>query len=289
MKEIHKQSLTTLKHTIFVNGVPTDASGNVTVTVDSNILGNATKTNGKVGEYTMLLPSSYNSVENIINVTWSFTVSSQNFVIEESYDVVTPYVEWIEFYSDFAGFGKTFEDYLEAEKVARYIINSYCGQSFGKREAVYEVDGSGGDALILPERLLELEDVSWYEEPNVIYVDQEIPWEQSGDGWILRKRFDYSDPSPIKSDSIRFKRNHIYFIDGLWGWNSVPAEISEAAKILVGSYVCPDITYRNRYLESIKSGDWRIQISKAAWQGTGDANVDDILKDFRSFIAFGVI
>lgn len=289
MKEIHKQSLTTLTHTIFVNGVPTDAAGTVAVTANSVLLGNAVKTTGKTGEYTILLPSTYNAVEGFIDVTWSFQLSSQNFVVEETYTVVTPYVHWINFYTDFSEFGKTFQDYIEAEQVARYIINSFCGQTFGKREAIYEIDGTGSDGLILPERLLELTDVSWYDDPGVIYVDQDVIWELAGDGWILRQRFDYSDPDPLKVESIRFKRDHIYFIDGIWGWNSVPAEIMEAAKILVGSYVCPDITYRNRYLESIKSGDWRLQFNPSAWKGTGDANVDEILKDFRSFISFGVI
>ncbi len=290
MKEIHKQTLYTLKYTIFINGVPTDASGNVVVTANNTILGNATKTAGKTGEYTMILPVAMNDEETSINVTWTFTISSQTLVVDEVYQVVTPYIQWSDFYNDFASFNKSYEDYLEAEKVARYIINAYCGQDFGKREKTNEVDGSGDSALFLPEKLIYLNNVSWYEEnTNVIYVDQDIPWETAADGWILRKRYDYYDMDPVRTDKTRFTRNHIYYIDGIWGWETVPSAISEAAKILVGSYVCPDVTYRNKYIESIKSGDWRIQFNKNAYEGTGDANVDNILESYRIHVAFGVI
>lgn len=289
MKELYRQSLSTIKYTIFVNGVPTDAAGNVTVTVNSNILGNATKTTGKTGEYTMVLPPNYTSEEQYLDVTWSFAIGAHNFVITESYKVITPYIEWPDFYADFAQYSKTYDDYIEAEKVARYVINSFCGQKFGKIQATYDVEGNGNDGLILPERLLTLTDISWYEDPYVIYVEQDVPWELAADGWIIRKRQDYSDPDPVRTEFDTFKRNRKYFVEGVWGWKSVPAEIQEAAKILIGSYLCPDVTYRNKYLESIKSGDWRLQFSKQAWSGTGDANVDTILEDFRNYIAFGVI
>lgn len=217
------------------------------------------------------------------------SVQGRNITVQEYYVVVTPYIQWSDFYNDFSSAGKTYQDYLEAEKVARQVIDSYCGQSFGRITTTYEVDGSGDSSLTLPYRLINLLDVSWYEDPNVIHVDQDIPWELAADGWVLRKRFDYSDPDPVRSNKERFKRDHIYYIRGNWGWDGVPAGVGEAAKILAGSYVCPDITYRNRYLESIKSGDWRIQFSSEAWKGTGDAVVDEILDNYRTHMTFGVI
>lgn len=289
MKEIYTQTPIKLRYTVYVDGVPTDPVANtVSVKVNDVSIGNATR--DEAGKYSISLPSSYNAAEGFIDVLWSFNISSSAYAVKEEYSVVTPYVGWDQFQAEFAQYNQTYADYQEAERVARYIIHAYCGQEFGKIIATYDVDGSGDDGLPLPKRLLSLTDVSWWEESeNVIYVEEDITWEIAADGWLLRKRNEYRGLRIGAQASPRWPRNRIHMVEGTWGYKSVPAEIVQAARLLIKSYVCPDQAYRNKYIDNIKSGEWRIQYTPEAWAGTGDANVDDILKSFRLYPLIGVI
>ena len=69
-------------------------------------------------------------------------------------------------------------------------------------------------------------------------------------------------------------------ITGKWGYKTIPAPVKEAAKLLANDYACSEIMYRDRYLESIKSADWRLQFSSRAWEYTGNVRADQLLSEF---------
>lgn len=69
-------------------------------------------------------------------------------------------------------------------------------------------------------------------------------------------------------------------ITGDWGYKTIPAAVKEAAKLLVNDYACSEIAYRDRYLESIKAADWRLQFSTRAWEYTGNVRADQLLSEF---------
>lgn len=77
-----------------------------------------------------------------------------------------------------------------------------------------------------------------------------------------------------------WKRNYPFIIRGDWGYETVPAAVKEAARLLVNDYACSEALYRDRYLESIKAADWRLQFSSRAWDSTGNARVDHLLSEF---------
>lgn len=287
MKEIYVQAPAKLNYTLFVEGVETDAVSNPMVSVNGISIGQSTKSS--TGKYSIDLPASYNAAEGFIDVVWTFNIGSSTYNVKDAYVIVTPYIEWSEFKDLFAQYNQTYNDYRKAERVARYVINSYCSQKFGKIQTTYYVDGSGDDGLILPERLAILNDVSWDDGDNVIYTETDFEWQVVADGWILRRENEYR-PARIGCDPYpRFKRNRSYIVFGTWGYLSVPAEVRQAAELLLNSYVCPDSSYRNHYIDNIKSGEWRIQYAGQAWAGTGDANVDMMLKEFRQTPMIGVI
>lgn len=288
MKEILKQTPTTLKFSVYSDGVPADAAGNVGLKINSVSMGSATKTTGQVGKYTYSTPSSMINEEGYLDVEWSYVLNSQPYTFNEIYHVVTPYITWDTFYVKFSQYSKSYEDYLKAEALSRHIIDGYCGQKFGKYTFTYEVEGTGDDALTLPYRLMEFNQINYYDD-EVLSEYDDFTWEISAEGWMLRRRNEYRPINFYEDYYPRFKRNTSYYVEGLWGWNSVPAAISMAAEILVSSYICPDSTYRNKYIDNIKSGEWRIQYHEFAWRGTGDANVDSILKDYRNYPVIGVI
>lgn len=77
-----------------------------------------------------------------------------------------------------------------------------------------------------------------------------------------------------------WKDDYPFEITGDWGYKSVPAPVKEAAKLLVNDYACKEIAYRDRYLESIKASDWRLQYNSRAWESTGNVRADQLLSEF---------
>jgi hypothetical protein len=303
MKEILLNSLSTVGYKIYVDGVLTNATGAVTVTVTRNgvkVVDSATATAvpDTTGTYRYLLPVTATvdgdvipvvTAEGILSVTWSFTVSGGVFNVTEYYDVVTPYCSWDYFADTF-----TYVDYLECERVARFIINSYCGQEFGQEQTTYSVEGHGTNALGLPRRLQTLDtvEIANYPEPRsgqVIGYSWPYPWEIVGSGWTIRQQPYAKDPNPTAVYKPRFFRNKTYNVAGLWGYPSVPTEVEEAAKILTADFICKEAKYRDKYLDNIKMGDWRIQFAAGAFQGTGNVKADQLLRDYKLSPGIGLI
>lgn len=77
-----------------------------------------------------------------------------------------------------------------------------------------------------------------------------------------------------------WKQDYPFEITGDWGYKSVPAAVKEAARLLVNDYACSEAAYRDRYLESIKAADWRLQFSSRAWESTGNVRADQLLSEY---------
>lgn len=296
MKELLVNNLSTVEYTIYVDGVATNADGSVVAKAFLNGATTSTTltvTSPSTGKYKALVPMSMVSEEGQVRIEWSFTLQSNAMVLSEEYDVVTPYAPWGYFQSK-----TTYADYLECERIARKVIDWYCGQSFGKLEAVYAVEGSDTNGLRMPRRLLALTEVRWedaYTNPSVITAPSpydgwiEYTWELVANGWVLRTPRSRKRLDPVYSNKFSFKRNTTYNVDGIWGYSSVPTNVEEAAKIIIANLLCKDQKYRDKYLESIQTGDWTIKFMEEAFDGTGSVTADQLLKDYRMFPGIGVI
>lgn len=296
MKELLINNLSTIEYKIYVDGILTDADDAVTAKAFLN--GAETGTDLSVstpstGIYKALMPFSMVSMEGEIRVEWSFLLQTNPVILSEYYEVVTPYAPWSYFESSYA-----YTDYLECERIARKTIDWYCGQSFGKRHAIYAVEGSDTNGLRMPRRLLSLTEVRWqdiYTNPNVITAPTpydgwtEYTWELVSDGWILRTPRSRTKMDAAYPTKFSFKRNTSYNVEGIWGWNSVPINVTEAAKIIIANLLCKDRKYRDKYLESIAAGDWDITFMKEAFDGTGSVTADQLLEDYRMYPGIGVI
>lgn len=80
--------------------------------------------------------------------------------------------------------------------------------------------------------------------------------------------------------STPWKNDYPFQITGNWGYKTIPAPVKEAAKLLVNDYACSEQLYRDRYLESIKAADWRMQFSSQAWDHTGNVRADQLLSEY---------
>jgi hypothetical protein len=308
MKEILVNSISNIGYKVYVDGALTDATGDVRVTVykeDVKVIDNqiATKVSAVTGTYRYLLPTtvevdgeeiSVTTTEGILKATWTFTVGITTLSVTEYYDVVTPYSPWDYFVPVEPNTTPTYQDYLECERVSRFIINSTCGQEFGQEYTTYAVEGHGTNSLALPRRLQALDSVTWTNNPvarpgEVIGWNYPYAWEMIAEGWTLRQQPYANDMSVTNVSTPRFVRNRTYTVAGLWGYRSVPTEIVEASKILTADFMCKEAKYRDKYLDNIKMGDWRLQFVSGAWTGTGNAKVDQLLTDFRLNPGIGLI
>lgn len=308
MKEILVNSLSNVGYKIYVDGVLTDATGSVTVTVSKGGVKvvdavDATPVSGETGTYKYLLPNAVTvdsesipvtTQEGILEVAWSFTLSANTFKVTEYYDVVTPYSSWDYFAPVAPNTTPTYETYLECERVARFIINSYCGQEFGQELTTYAVEGHGTNSLAMPRKLQILDSVVYVYNPvprpgEVIGYNYPYAWEVVAGGWTIRQQPYAHEMRVDCNPDPRFKRNKTYNVKGLWGYPGVPTEVEEASKILVADFMCREAKYRDKYLDNIKMGDWRIQFTSGAFQGTGNVKADQLLLDYRLSPGIGLI
>jgi len=300
MKEIPLNSIYKVKYNIFIDGVATDAT-NVKVSLSkdgTSIFTNQTATHDGTGSYSYVLPPNavvdtvnipITTAEGILSVTWSFTLNTYNMSVTEEYAVVTQYVNWQDFsaLTDYASF-------IEAERVARFQIHSYCGQEFGKQIATYAVEGHNESSLTLSRRLLSLDSVTFMRSPiprpgEAIGFITAMPWEIVADGWAIRQQPQKTKLDPIFEEIPRFRRNTIYNVTGTWGYDAVPADVAEAAKILTANLLCNDHKYVDNYINDIRMGDWQIKFADGAFQGTGSSIADSLLLNFRLNPGLGMI
>lgn len=236
-----------------------------------------------------------------LKITWTLVINGETITKVDYIDVVTPYLTLSEVK---AAIDSTITDdqAIAAESIVRHIINAHTGQSFGYSvDKTITVEGHGDRSLRLPERLLKItgfNTISANLDPRTTLI--------VSDGWYLKKG--WSDVlSAITNDALYWNtyswdeevnHGHIivapgaggtptpwrddypFTITGDWGYETVPAAVREAAKLLVSDYFCQDVKYRDAYLESIKAADWRLQFSSRSWEYTGNVRADQLLAEF---------
>lgn len=243
-------------------------------------------TNGNV--HTTTIDWSLVPYDGTLSIVWKKTGFSRTTWV----DVVTPILPL----SELAAFldDVSEQDRYDAEAVVRRIIEAYTGQSFGKFQGTKQVNGNDGTELALPNPLLNFTSVSDYQfnyEPSIFII--------RGEGWFLAgapgayweiknappedvlDTFDNVIYAPGTVKKRDFEFCNTYTITGAWGYESVPYPVVQAARMLLSDYACQDSSYRDRYLESMKAADWRIQFTQAAYDGTGNLKADQLLNPYK--------
>lgn len=256
-----------------------------------------------------------NEGEGILAVT--FTVDAQQFTKTVPFDVVTPYLTLTQARAILDDTTLTDAEVMEVEQAVRYIINAHCGQSFGKRTKDVVVVGAGETALALPERLMEItglktlsavlnpsatwiiadgwylkkkyydavssiDNTSVYWDGQGLYDFGTFPDEAPHGMGLTPDRFGHGEiiSAPGSFSGARWKDDYPFTISGTWGYAAVPLPVVEAAKLLLNDYACSEQMYRDRYLESIKSADWRLQFNEQAYLHTGNVRADQLLDNY---------
>jgi hypothetical protein len=156
------------------------------------------------------------------------------------------------------------------------------------------VRGAGSKNIMLPKRL-----ISAY---SIINPELNIPLDESlydirREGLVLRRWYGgntstiitvnpiFNPYYDVKSDTVSghgptFKSGVEWEIDGEWGYESVPTIVQEAALLLIEQYLCPDDTYRERYVTNLRAADYSYSLKGKAYHGTGNAVADYLLLEY---------
>jgi hypothetical protein len=316
MAEVYIESNFPVKTKIFYAGEIMDADGSVVakvydITEDPAITPAinpgtlitqlvATKMDEDFGTYRVVFPFSLTTRPRKFKLEWTYAIGSELVKHYSTVDVVRPYIylvdaiEDLDFVTDPSDpNNKTYHELIMAEKWARKTIESYTGQQFYLYNDLHVVYGDGADSLRLPFKISELHELY---ENDILLVDTinninnwsyDTQISESGFGIRINRASMLDNtvyiangmvpPSINDTHNGVFKNGSVYKIQGVYGWDTVPAEVNEACIHLMRDYFSKDRKWREKYLASVQSFDWNFKYNTGAFVGTGNLYVDQIL------------
>lgn len=252
------------------------------------------------GTYIVYIPVSYTTRQRQFRLNWSYAVGSVSTEKNHKVFVQTPYTDMSQAI-DALGLGSDFSDpnsksYTElcnAERYARKLIEAYTQQQFYLYDDVQIAYGSGSDVLPLPYKLAELHEL--YQNDilllntltNVNNWNYNTIISESGFG-IRVNRANMLDNTVYTANGMvpptindtwggSFAVGSTYRVQGKFGWEEVPDEIDLACIELMKDYFSKDKIWRNKYMKSIQTFDWKFEYNSGTYSGTGNLYADQIL------------
>lgn len=240
-----------------------------------------------------------------------------DIVIEDNLTIERPYV-------DARTLGTTateIAEYEEHEKLARTIIDSITGGFYYYTDWV-EVVGQGTDYMPLWNRTYKILKV--YENSVLVYDSSDTENGPALADWnylIIKDKsaitkdpvaatdsFNRSEQQPpnlmvAPSDSyalfdtedsgniytispgVAFPKGYDYLFQLEQGYKVVPTDIQDATRMLISDIKCGKLDYYKRYVVNYSTDQFKIQIDKAALDGTGNLLVDKILDKYITAIS----
>jgi len=307
LHQIYRGTTELAEFEIYVNGQLTDADGDVTVSVTDAQYGTVIGSGGtatnepQIGKYTFHLDPSYTNLNRVLRVQWDYQINGKSVSQEDFYEVFTPYAT-IAKIVDYYNFGtrpqdlnyRTQEELIYAERVARYQIDSYTNQSFGRYWGNQEQFGYGSDAIELTQRMVNIQQVyengvlviDYTQDPvyNIFGYDVELSTTNKALR-IVRNGMDViydgqNDPAVLSNG--KFKNHTRYKVYGEMGWSYVPQDVQFCTIKLIGNILSRDAQWRERYLKKIDLSEISFELAGGAFNGTGDAIVDALLDQYRN-------
>lgn len=191
--------------------------------------------------------------------------------------------------------GKSTSDIINAESVARLIIDSQVGSfSFLRKEK--EVIGMGIDYLPLNERIQTIYKI--YENGQLIHDSSDenlnlyrVSVDKSSIVPIdtIQNKVEYPKVWRDRYLDVSFASGYDYLIEADFGYKIIPEDIQKACKILIVDVVNNNMEYINKYIKVFDNIEYRIELTSGAGTGTGNLIVDKILSNYKNKIVPGVI
>lgn len=233
-----------------------------------------------------------------------------DIVVEDNLNIERPYIDP----STLGTTGSEIAKYAEYESLARAIIDAITGGFYYYTDWL-ETTGQGTDYLPLWDRTYKLLKV--YENAQLVWDSSEDPaalgyWNYlitkdktsiTKDPVMVTGAENRSESQPVglnmaPSDSIAmfdtedspytfalkvgsvFPNGWDYLISYEGGYRVVPYDIQDATRLLIEDIKCGKLEYFKRYITSYSTDQFRMQIDKSAFNGTGNILVDKILEKY---------
>ena len=307
MHQIPRGTTELAEFEIYRNGQLTNADGDVHVSVTDANYGTVVGTGGiafndpAIGKYTFDLDPSYTNLNRVLRVQWDYTVNGKAVSQEDFYEVFTAYATVAKII-DFYNFGTrpsdvnyvSNEEIIQAERVARYQIDTYANQSFGRYYGNQEQFGYDSDAIELVQRMVNIQQmyengilvIDYTQDPVINTFGYEIELSPTNKAVRIVKNAQdviyegQFDPTILYYG--RFREHSRYNFYGEMGWTYVPQDISYCAMKLAGNMLAKDAQWRERYLKKVDLSEISFELADGAFNGTGDVVVDAILDNYRT-------
>jgi hypothetical protein len=217
----------------------------------------------------------------IYRLKWSCKIASSSFYSYTEFRVEDAYVTSSDFFSEFSDFDvpEFTNKFANTEKLARRIIDTYTGQDFQFiKNKTYKYDGNDRSKMNLGQRLNSFSSV-YIDESD--YTDKVEVDFRSKYFLKLLQQYPYPDSRRDDLQPAIFSKNTVVYVTGDWGWISVPAQITQAAKLLIVDLF--DDTRREHFrygISKIEQGNNRLEFDKGIYNSTGNIDVDILLMDY---------
>lgn len=294
--------------------LPSDPAGN-TVSVSlfhelgSLVSGPTNATRTGTGVYTITYGQEASGIHILdsggkYKANFTYTISSVSYTQSQYINVYTPYLESEAFFEDHPELEADYSDQFDKlERRIRNIINTFCGQTFehyNNKQMILQ--GSGKKTMHLPLPIHNLRKVT----VNVGDEDEEIIHDSTNastinieksreshnfqSSYYIQFRKSYVEKLQTRIHESKFFEGDDYKIEGDFGWQFVPNNITQAADLLMVDVMTDDSEIRRHGIIEVKydsvgykfggSGD-----SKASFfESTGNIDADVLLMDYTLFI-----
>jgi len=260
----------------------------------------ATKSEVDDGTYSVYLPFEFTTRQRQFRFLWMYSVNGQPINREHKVYVQTPYTDMSQAV-DALGLGsdysdpnsKSYNELCNAERYGRKLIEAYTGQQFYLYDDVQVVYGSGSDVLPLPYKIAQLHELYQNDILLVDTISNINNWNyntiisESGFG-IRINRANMLDNTVYTANGMvppsindnyggTFAVGSTYRVQGRFGWQEVPDEVDLACIELMKDYFSKDKVWRNKYMKSIQTFDWKFEYNSGTYSGTGNLYADQLL------------
>lgn len=283
--EIYRNDLAQIKLTVPVTAI--DGTFVVKATDGATVLYTFPTVSAITGGYQVTLPFSLVDKDRTFTIEWAFDYAGGSYTAKTLIEVVTPYVTVDEIREALGTMPPTTDAELKRiERRIRGVIETFTGQKFGKYSGAYKIQSTGDEDLTLPARLINLTGVAGAPYTDIAYYGTR------GDGWYLGTAPGslYVNGTYVAQGVITYpgscltspwRDNVVYTITGDWGYEDVPANVKEAALIMIEDAICPTSEYRDRYIDMVKTANFQYTYTTNAFRGTGSVIADQLLEPYR--------
>lgn len=179
------------------------------------------------------------------------------------------------------------------EKKARLYINSYLGMDFYKQKRSIVAYGNNTDILNLPDFAVKIDEI--YEDDLKIYQYDSTTYELEYPIEITdsKNRIKIVNSSEKNTEIMEFpkfsvfyyegvfKKDYSYRLEGIFGWEYIPADVEMATALLVEDFLCNDFNIRNKNIAQLSNDSYDIKYGGDAATGTGNLLVDNLLSYYK--------